>query len=167
MIQALNKDHQEDLYQVYSDKITRLQMNKDFDRVSYDTFDQFKTHLDKWIKAYDQRQVIRWVISHKESQKLIGCMTLCPSPASLQFFDGTCSTGLLKLDLLSGFNSQDQMRELYSLTNTDIIELFGIEKIITKAIDSDRIYALDQSAYKRLPDYELVSYANYYVSYKW
>lgn len=159
------------LLDVYSDSQTRLHMNNDNCGGEWqcDSIDVIEEGIRSWDQAFDQRNYIRWSIHLKESNKTIGTIELAPVPGELRFFDGACSTGILRIDLKSDYETEAIFTEIYKMTNNDMIEVFGIEKIVTKGLDDDhnRLTGLSNSKYHRLADYEILPFSNYYISYKW
>lgn len=171
LMRKISMEHAEDLFEVYSDLITRKHMNNDNCGGEWPchTLEIVKEGIRSWEKEFDDKYYIRWSILRKSDMKSIGTIELAPAPGVLRFFDGICCTGILRVDLKSELEKEEIFSEIYKMTRSEMIEQFGIEKIITKGNpdELDRIKGLENSRYFKLPDYEIISYPNYYISYKW
>ena len=161
----------EDLFEVYSDLVTRKHMNNDNCGGEWpcNSLEIVQEGIRSWEREFDEKYYIRWTITQKSNMKSIGTIELAPAPGVLRFFDGTCTTGILRVDIKSELETEKVFTEIYKMTNTEMIEVFGIEKIITKGnpMEAERIKGLDNSKYKRLPNNEIIPYPNYFISYKW
>jgi len=171
LVTQIKMEDAEDLFEVYSDLITRKHMNNDNCGGEWpcDSLEVVQKGIKSWIQEYEDKYYIRWTITQKNSMKHIGTIELAPAPGRLRFFDGICTTGILRVDIKSELETAEVFSEIYEMTNTEMIEVFGIEKIITKGnfSETERIRGLENSKYKRLPDNEIIPYPNYYISYKW
>lgn len=160
-----------DLFEVYSDLTTRSHMNNDNCGGEWpcNSLEVVQLGIRSWEQEYDDKYYIRWAIVKKSNMKRIGTIELAPAPGRLRFFDGICTTGILRVDLKSELETVDVFTEIYEMTNTEMIEIFGIEKIITKGEPDEmgRIKGLENSKYKRLSDNEIIPYTNYFISFKW
>jgi len=160
-----------ELLEVYSDKTTIIHMNNDNcgDVWQCHSIDVMNKGISSWNQAYEDMHFIRWTVRLKINRRVIGTIELAPAPSDRRFFYKECSTGILRVDLKSEYETKEIFSEIYRMTNTEMIEIFGIEKIITKCQkdESERLIGLNNSLYKRLPNYEIIKYPNYYISYKW
>jgi len=171
LVTQIKMEDAEDLFEVYSDITTRQHMNNDNCGGEWPchSLEIVQQGIESWLQEYDDQYYIRWTITQKDNMKSIGTIELAPAPGITRFFDGTCTTGILRVDIKSEYEKEEIFSEIYEMTNTEMIEVFGIEKIITKGSpkEFERIKGLDNSRYKRLPDNELIPFPNYYISYKW
>lgn len=159
-----------DLFEVYSDLKTKAHINTDQSDVCLlESFEGVQSVIKRWEKAYNDRDYIRWTIVSKDNMKCVGTIELAPTPKDLKFFDGLCRSGILRVDLLSTYETEAVFSEIYAISNTEIIELFGIEKLITKGNlkEINRIKGLRNGRYVKLIDDEITKYPDYYISYKW
>lgn len=171
LITKIKIEDAEDLFAVYSDPETRKHMNNDNCGGEWpcNSLEIVKQGIKSWEDEYDNEYYIRWTVTQKRDMKHIGTIELAPAPGVLRFFDGICTTGILRVDIKSDLETEEVFSEIYAMTNTEMIEVFGIEKIITKGHPSEgpRIKGLENSKYKQLPDNEIVPFPNYFISYKW
>ncbi len=171
LITKIKIEDAEDLYEVYSDSTTRKHMNNDNCNGEWpcNSLEVVKEEIKSWEKEYKEKYYIRWTITQKSNMKSVGTIEMAPAPAKLRFFDGMCTTAILRVDIKSELETEEVFSEIYEITNNEIIEVFGIEKIITKGEpeEIERVRGLENSKYKRLPNNELIPFPNYYISYKW
>lgn len=161
----------EDLFEVYSDLTTRQHMNNDNCGGEWpcDSLEIMEQGIKSWEQEYQDKFYIRWTVTQKHTMKHIGTIELAPAPSVTRFFDGVCDTGILRVDIKSELETESVFTEIYSMTRNEMIEDFGIIKIITKGLghDDQRIQGLNNSAYHRMNDYEIISYPDYYFVSKW
>lgn len=171
LITKIKIEDAEDLFEVYSDSTTRKHMNNDNCGGEWpcSSLEVVQRGIKSWENEYDDKYYIRWTITQKSNLKSIGTMELAPAPGRLRFFDGVCNTGILRLDIKSELETTEVFSEIYSMTNIEMIDYFGIEKIITKGNpeEVERVKGLEMSKYKRLPDNKIIPFSNYYISGKW
>lgn len=171
LITKIKIEDAEDLFEVYSDLTTRKHMNNDNCGGEWpcDSLEVVKKGIRSWEEEYNAKYYIRWTITQKSNMKHVGTIELAPAPGKLRFFDGICTTGILRVDIKSELETENVFSEIYRMTNSEMIEYFGIEKIITKGNpeEMERIKGLESSKYHKLPDNEIIPYPNYYISLKY
>lgn len=160
----------EDLFEVYSDLTTRSHMNNDNCGGEWqcNTLEVVQEGIRSWEREYDEKYYIRWTVTNKKLKKHIGTIELAPAPGRLRFFDGICTTGILRVDIKSELENEEVFSEIYNMTDSEMMETFGVERIITKGVPSEveRIKGLGKGHYIKLPDNEIIPYPHYYIKNK-
>ena len=79
LLRFVDKDDVEDLFAIYSDKNSLPFFNSDNcdgDNFYYPTKDKMEQAIDFWLKSYQTKWFVRWVIIDKVSLKAIGTIEL-------------------------------------------------------------------------------------------
>ena len=114
LLRFVDKDDVEDLFAVYSDKNSLPFFNSDNcdgDNFYYPTKDKMEEAIDFWIKSYQTKWFVRWVIIDKISLKAIGTIELF-NRTSEDKFNGM---GVLRLDLKSEYEKEEVIKEILEL----------------------------------------------------
>ncbi|MGE5675941.1 MAG: GNAT family N-acetyltransferase [Mycobacterium leprae] len=159
-------DDAEDLLACYSDPVTKGQMNNDNCSGDWQisTLDIMKQGIRAWELEFERRFFIRWSVYHKPTGRVIGTIEIAPVPNTTRFLDGTCETGILRIDIISHLAVEPLIAEILQMTTDRFYADFGIKNIIIKATqaDKERTLALDHSGFQRLPD-GFIRYPDYYI----
>jgi RimJ/RimL family protein N-acetyltransferase len=157
----------EDLLSVYSDPRAVPLFNSDNcngDDFYYRTIERMKQAVAFWEESYRSRWFVRWTITDKKTGKAAGTIELFHRDSDDFFTD----CGLLRLDLGSGYETQETVAGLIRLILAPAYELFGCTMIATKAVPAAeaRRKALEQAGFLRaqqpLKGHDGTEYGSYY-----
>jgi hypothetical protein len=157
----------DDLLKVYSDKEAVPLFNSDNcngDDFYYTTSERMKQALDYWKFAYDDKGFVRWSIVDKKDNAVIGTIELFHRD-SKDYFN---NCGLLRLDLRSDYEKEDNIIDILNLIIDKTYSLFECNMIATKAISiaSERINALNKLNFlpteNKLVGHDGTEYSSYY-----
>lgn len=135
------------LLKVYSDKDAVPLFNSDncVNDFHYVSIEEMKDTIAFWKREYQQRYYVRWAIIDKDSNRAIGTIELFNRKAKDYF--NNC--GLLRLDLRSDYEKQDDIEDILAIIIPKTKEMFACEIIATKAIPiaKERIKALEHMGF--------------------
>lgn len=156
-----------DLLKVYSDEKAVPLFNSDNchgDDFHYQTEERMKAAIDFWAFSYEHGYFVRLSIEDKAAHTVVGTIELFHREAEDYF--NRC--GLLRLDLRSDYETEEQIVDILNIIVPRTKELFGSEMIATKAVPmaKQRIAALEQCGFQ-LSEHGLVGedgtrYGSYY-----
>ncbi len=156
-----------DLFQCYSDPITRSHMNNDNCGGEWDchSIDVIKQGIRSWEQEFEDKFYIRWSVKYKPTNKKIGTIEIAPVPNTTRFLDGVCQIGILRVDIISILEKEKIFSEIFNMATNNFYLDFDINSIITKATQDDiqRVVSLKKCNYKRLEDYKIIPYRDYYI----
>ena len=167
MLRMTNKEDKADLLKVYSDEKSVPFFNSDNcggDDFYYNTRERMKEALDYWKFEYDRKGFVRWSITDKKDNAVIGTIELFHRE-SKDYFN---NCGLLRLDLRSDYETKVNIIDILKLINDKTYLMFRCNMIATKAIPiaRERIKALrelDFSATEnKLIGHDGTEYSSYY-----
>ena len=160
----------EDLFDCYSDPITKGHMNNDNCGGEWpcNSIDIVKHGIKGWEKEFAARFYIRWSVTFKLTNKIIGTIEIAPVPNITRFLDGVCKTGILRIDIISLLESESVFTEILKMVTDNFFADFDIENIVTKAsqVDTQRILALKNNKFEKLEDNTLIRYSDYFIKRK-
>lgn len=168
VLRFVNDDDLEDLLKVYSDMQAVPLFNSDNchgDDFHYTSIERMRQALDFWKQSYENGWFVRFAILDKASNEVIG--TIEEFHREEKDFFTNC--GLLRLDLRSDYEKQAEIKSILSLITEPSFELFGCDKVATKAIPSatERIKALTALGFavsrEPLIGHDGTKYYDYYV----
>jgi len=157
----------EDLLKVYSDEAAVPLFNSDncVNGFHYVTIKEMKDTIEFWKKEYEKGYYVRWAVIDKSLNQAIGTIELFNRKASDYF--NNC--GLLRLDLRSDYEKQDDIEDILAIIVPETKELFACDKIATKAIPiaKERIKALKNTGFRLSEEvvigHDGTEYGSYYV----
>ena len=167
-IRSVRETDCEDLLKVYSDKKAVPLFNSDNcngDDFNYKTYDQMMEGIRMWLRSYEGGWFVRWSIVDKEIDKFIGTIELFRRESADYFND----CGILRLDLRSDYENEQDITKILSLIVTPSFEWFGCSMVATKAKASARIRikVLEEVGFKKsnemLIGHDGTAYGDYYV----
>ena len=168
VLRYVEKEDSSDLLKVYSDLKSVELFNSDNcggDNFYYQTEQRMKEVIGYWHWEYGRKGFVRWAVVDKSSNDAIGTIELFNRKADDYFTD----CGLLRLDLRSDYEKTESIINILSLIIDEIAEMFGCDKIATKAIKKadERIKALRKLGFS-LSDEKLIGhngekFSDYYV----
>jgi len=126
------EDDAEDLFICYSDPVTLAHMNNDNcgDKWRPQSPDALKF---AWQKDYELRRFLRWSVKRKDSGKTVGTIEIAPLPWGRWFFGDEKPIGILRIDLLSVYETAALLSEIITLMATEIMEDFEVNQVVMKA----------------------------------
>ena len=150
MLRQLCDEDKSDLLEVYGDEKAAQFFNSDNcngDDFRYTTAERMKQALDFWKTAYKNGWFVRLAIVDKTANKTIGTIEEFHREANDYF----TNCGLLRLDLRSDCERTDVIKDILSLIVPISFDLFGCDKIATKAVSaaSERINALNALGFSK------------------
>lgn len=157
----------EDLLKVYSDKKAVPLFNSDNcgNGFYYVSIKEMKAAIEFWENEYQKRYYVRWAVVDKKRNQAVGTIELFNRKANDYF--NNC--GLLRLDLRSDYEKQDDIADILSIIVPKTKELFACDKLATKAISiaKERIKALEFAGFRLSGEYLIghdgTKYDSYYV----
>lgn len=119
-----------DLFLVYSDKKAVPYFNSDncFGDFYCELPEYVENMIKFWLMEYKEKRFVRWSIIDKNINRSIGTIELFNRKADDYF--NNC--GLLRLDLRSDYECEENIFEILSLITQPAFELFNCEMIATK-----------------------------------
>jgi len=161
-----NKDA-EDLLKVYSDEAAVPLFNSDncINGFYYVSIKEMKDTIEFWKREYEKRYYVRWAVVDKSLNQAIGTIELYNRKAGDYF--NNC--GLLRLDLRSDYEKQEDIEEILAIIIPKTKELFGCDKIATKAVPiaKERIKSLEHAGFRLSGEsvigHDGTKYDSYYV----
>ena len=139
LLRFVEKGDANDLLAVYSDKNALPFFNSDNcegDNFYYPTKERMEQAIDFWLYSYRDQWFVRWTIIDKSVSKAVGTIELFHRKAEDAFRD----VGVLRLDLGSGNEKAEVIREILPLVVPPAFELFDCREIISKV----PIYAIER-----------------------
>ncbi len=168
LLRLVKIEDKADLLKVYSDKKAVPLFNSDNcggDDFYYTTENRVEQAIDYWLWEYNRKGFVRWSIISKATNEVIGTIELLHRDANDYF----TNCGLLRLDLRSDYEKQDDIISILNIIIEPTYKLFECNKIATKAIATaiERISALKkigfQQSNKKLIGHDGTQYDSYFV----
>lgn len=156
-----------DLLKVYSDKAAVPLFNSDNCTGDFyiTAIEDIHRMVDFWKLDYQNRCYVRWVIVDKHTNTAVGTIEMFHRTGNDYF--NHC--GLLRLDLRSDYEIQDQIEDVLSLIVPETKGMFACETIATKAVSiaKERISALEHMGFclsdEVLIGHDGTRYDSYYI----
>jgi hypothetical protein len=126
------EDDAEDLFVCYSDPVTLSHMNNDNCGGEWrpQSSDELK---HAWQKDYERRTFLRWTIKDKTSGTGIGTIEIAPLPWGRWFFGDETPIGILRLDIISRYETEDVFAEITAMMCGELARDFEVNQVIMKA----------------------------------
>lgn len=160
-----------DLLKVYSDKTAVALFNSDNcggDDFYYTTEEKMQEVIEYWHWEYGRRGFVRWSVIDKSKGEAMGTIELFNRNADDYF----TNCGLLRLDLRSDYERTEIIVNILSLIINPTYEMFGCDKIATKAVEEaiERRKALKELGFlfskEKLIGHNSEQFFDYYVHIK-
>ena len=169
-IRFLSESDAPDLLKVYSDPKAVPFFNSDNcggDDFYYTTPERMRQAIDYWFWEYRRGGFVRWSVLDKRShpEEAVGTIELFRREAADFFTD----CGLLRLDLRSDFETEEDIESILSLIVPPAFELFRCRMIASKAIPeaAGRIRALLNLGFvptdEKVIGHDGTEYPHYYI----
>ncbi|MDQ0087267.1 RimJ/RimL family protein N-acetyltransferase [Paenibacillus anaericanus] len=156
-----------DLFECYTDPITKSHMNNDNCGGVWNIhgIEPVLGAIRSWNKVFKEKFFIRWSITNKPTNKVIGTIEIAPIPNTTRFLDGECKIGILRIDMISSCENESTFSEILNMVTNHFFDDFAIERILTKAekIDTERVIALKNCKFSEVPDKSIIPYQDYYL----
>ena len=170
LIRFIRKEDCAGLLCVYSDEKAVPFFNSDNcggDDFHYTTEARMAQAIDFWLREYGQRYYVRFTICDKrKNNEPVGTVEIFNRQAGDYF----TNCGLLRLDLRSDYEKEDEIFRLLTMLISPIFSLFSCQMIATKAIPAavERIAALQSlgfalSSEKLIGGHDGGAYGDYWV----
>ena len=131
LLRFVKADDAEDLLEVYSDKNALPFFNSDNcdgDNFYYPDIAGMKNAIDFWLRSYETKWFVRWIVMDKSISKAIGTIEMFHREAD----DDFNNVGVMRLDVRSDYEKSEILQELFELFVPQAYELFDCNEIITK-----------------------------------
>ena len=157
-----------DLLKVYSDKDAVPFFNSDNcngEDFYLTTEERMKEIIRMWRLSYEECGFVRWSIVDKQGGCVIGTIELFHRDAADYFTD----CGLLRLDIRSDYEREEEIVRIVSLILEPAFEMFRCGKIATKAVPgaAERIKGLKRlgfaAAEEKVIGHDGTRYGDYFV----
>ena len=167
-LRLVNETDTEDLLKVYSDLRAVPFFNGDNcngDDFHYTTYERMEQAVDFWKQSYEGGWFVRWSVVDKAKDEAVGTNEEFRRDAEDYFTD----CGLLRLDLRSDYEKTQEIASILSLIVPASFELFGCDKVATKAVPAagERIRALEDMGFvpadEKLTGHDGTQYDGYFV----
>lgn len=147
------------LLNCYSDEKAVPLFNSDNchgDNFYYTTDERMKQAVDMWIWSYETKQFVRMTILLNPTDEIIGTIEMFNRGAAPYY--GV--HGILRLDVMSKYEDEAVLSAVLRLVNEHFYNEFGVEWIVTKAIDTAKIRkeVLIKSGYIPMRNFALNDY---------
>ena len=139
LLRAVEDKDCDDLLKVYSDKNALPFFNSDNcdgDNFYYATKERMAQALDFWKYSYKNGWFARLSIVDKGTSAVVGTVELCRRVSQ----DPFNNMGILRIDVGSGYETEDVLYDITALITPHMQELLGCKGILTKA----PIYAVER-----------------------
>ncbi len=127
LLRLVQESDAEDLLRCYSDPEAERFFNADncTSNFCYTTKAQMRECIRFWLRSYQARYFVRWSIIDKQVNRAIGTVEMFADPQAW---------GVLRVDLAASYETDMFLDELFSLASRRFFTLFGVDKMLTKAI---------------------------------
>jgi hypothetical protein len=158
-LRLTTKEDNLDLLNCYSDELAVPLFNSDNcngDTFYYTTPERMKQTMDFWNFSYETKQFVRMSIILNATHEIIGTIEMFNRGVAP--FYGV--HGVLRLDVMSKYEKEELLSSIVQLANVHFYHEFGVEWIVTKAIDlaTTRIDVLKRHGYVPMIDFALNDY---------
>ncbi len=158
-LRLTNEEDTLELLNCYSDEKAAPLFNSDNcrgDTFYYTTAERMKQTMDFWKFSYETKQFVRMTILLNNTDEIIGTVEMFNRGVAPYY--GV--HGVLRLDVMSKYEEENVLNAILQLANEHFYKEFGVEWIVTKAIDSaaKRRDVLTRLGYIPMKDFALKDY---------
>lgn len=158
LLRLVKLDDAGDLLLCYSDQAAVRLMNSDncTSDFFYTSMDEMEDCIRGWMDGYQRRIIVRLSIIDRQGSKAIG---------TIEMHGKTRNTGVLRLDLRSAYETQNNILELLRLSIPAFYEALDVRRILIKSIPAalERITALRAYGFTPAEDHAMKPHCDYYV----
>lgn len=131
MLRLVREDDAAGLLTCYSDPYARAIFNSDTctGNFFFDTSDDVMICIKAWLDCYAREDFVRLSIVDKSTRQAVGTIEMFGMVGKYK-----TTRGILRLDIASKYEEAVYLDELFSLCLKEFFDLFGVFKIVTKAI---------------------------------
>jgi [ribosomal protein S5]-alanine N-acetyltransferase len=152
-----------ELLKCYSDEKAVLLFNSDNcngDDFHYNTIERMKEAVEFWKYSYEHRYFVRLTVFLNATKEKIGTVEMFKREEVDEFNH----FGVLRIDLQNKYEKKQYIDEILQISNQNFYKDFGVESILTKAIDiaTERIASLKKKGYVKI-DKKFMIYDDYFV----
>ena len=158
-LRLIKQDDALELLNCYSDELALPLFNTD--NCNGNTFynsslEGMQEAIKVWEICYKTKQFVRMTIILNKTQDIIGSIEMFNRGAAAYY--GV--HGVLRIDVMSKYETEEILTAILQLANLHFYQEFGVEWIVTKAIDmaTKRIKVLNKLGYVPLRDFALNNY---------
>ena len=130
----------DDLLECYKNPTASVRGNADNCTYGYgsQTLEEMQAFIRGWLGEYKNRSFVRWSVVDKLRDAAVG---------TIEMFGGAC--GILRVDLLGGYEQVEPINEILDLILPGFFILFDCPIIVTKAVPAaeERIAALKRHGF--------------------
>lgn len=85
--------------------------------------------INAWIGCYERQEFIRFSIIDKNTNVAVGTIEMFGMVGAYKV-----NRGILRVDILSKYENETYLSEIFGLCKTEFFDVFAVEQIVTKAI---------------------------------
>jgi ribosomal-protein-alanine N-acetyltransferase len=128
----------------------------------YESLEAMRICIKRWIDEYKNKAFIRFTIIDSKANKAAGTIEIF---ARAQLDEQYNKVGVLRIDLLPGYERKQYISEILKMANNNFYDAFLVDHIITKAIPEamERKAALTESGFSPLESHKVVPYSDYFI----
>lgn len=158
-LRLITQEDAKELLNCYSDELAVPLFNSDNcngDTFYNSTIEGMKEAIKFWEFSYETKQFVRMTIILNQTQEIIGTIEMFNRGVAP--FYGV--HGVFRLDLMSKYEKEETICAILQLINLHFYQAFGVEWIVTKAIDmaTTRIEVLTKLGYIPMKEFALNHY---------
>lgn len=127
LLRLVQETDAEELLHCYSDPDAQRFFNSDncTSNFRYASVAKMRECIRFWLRSYQARYFVRWSIIDKQVNRAIG---------TVEMFGDPQGWGVLRVDLAASHETEAYLDELLGLASTHFFMLFGVDRILTKAV---------------------------------
>jgi|LGVE01.1.fsa_nt_gb hypothetical protein len=164
LFRLVEESDAKELLSCYSDRASVKLFNSDNCPIDFyfDSLDELTKLIQFWLREYGESGYVRFAIMDKTLKKVIGTIEIFAKKDMYKLYH---KVGLLRVDLASKYETNDDLDDIFALIDDNFAQLFGINSLLTKAIPvaKARIKLLESRGYTLLDGHELTNYDDYYI----
>lgn len=158
IIRLIEERDAENLLKCYSDLNARPFFNSDacWGDFFMKTIEEMRGTIKAWIGCFERQEFIRFSIIDKKTEVAVGTIEMFGKVGVYEV-----NRGILRVDLLSEYETEPYLSEIFSLSIAKFFDDFGVDMVATKAISmaTTRIMALEKCGFS---PYEFPEREHYY-----
>lgn len=131
VIRLISEDDAEGLLKCYSDENARLIFNSDNCTGDFhiNTPHEMLDTVMAWLGCYERQEFIRFTIVDKKNKFAVGTVEMFGMVGEYKV-----DMGILRVDISSEYEEEEYLSEIFGLCIGEFFDVFGVKKIVTKAI---------------------------------